>query len=60
MRPKTAPVLVECIETGLDLGWARAFKHDDNPSPDAIKHRLADAIWSEICERFYLDEEADK
>lgn len=55
MKPKLIPLLERCIETGIELGWSRAFKHDDMPSEETIKTKVAEAIWSEIEDWFDFD-----
>lgn len=52
MTPKPIPVLELCVETGVSRGFAKAFKHDDNPSSDAIKRHIYEAIMAEIYEWF--------
>jgi hypothetical protein len=48
MKPKIVPLLDQCIETGIQLGWQRAHKHDPNPSTDHIHTEIYQAIWSEL------------
>lgn len=43
-------ILSRAVEQGLMWGWNRAHKHEDNPSEDAIKQAMHDAIMSEIGE----------
>ena len=50
--PRIYPLLVEAVGCGLDSGWSRAHKHDNEPSEHAIKAALQDALVSEILERF--------
>ena len=52
MKPKFNKVLEQCIETGLNLGYSRAFKHSDTPDETAIKSKQLDAILEEIYEWF--------
>lgn len=60
MRPKTLLVLDQCIETGVARGFARAFKHDDNPTPEAIKRHIYENIIAEIYEWFDFDDGGDE
>ena len=48
---------MQCIETGIELGWRRAHKHNDAPDEDAIKLAIENAIQSEICEWFKFNDE---
>lgn len=56
MRAKLIPLLEQCIETGILRGWARAYKHDDNPQSEAVQERIREAIWLELHEWFDFDE----
>lgn len=56
MKPKTIMVLDMCIETGVNLGYSRAYKHTDTPSEDTIKSHIINAINNEIAEWFEFDE----
>lgn len=57
MTPKFYPLLTECIEVGLELGWNRAHKHTDAPTREAILDEQQTAIMGQICEWFDLPEE---
>lgn len=57
MKPKTIPVLDQCIETGIQLGWQRAHKHQDNPTELQIHTEIYQAIWSELDEWFDFQED---
>lgn len=50
--PRIYPLLVDAVECGLECGWNRAYKHDDNPPEHTIKAALHDAVVNEILERF--------
>jgi len=50
MKPKLLKVLETAIETGIELGYNRAYKHDDDPNSQTIKLAISDAIWSELWE----------
>ena len=43
-------LLTDNVETGVTLGYGRAYKHHDNPDEDMIKKSIHDAIMSNICE----------
>lgn len=58
MKPKVTVILADCIERGIDAGWHRAHKHVDHPTHAAIKVAIADAIWLEIHEHFYMEDTA--
>ena len=59
MRVKTHMVLMDCIESGIKLGWNRAHKHDDNPTPQVIKRCIDDAIHGQLGEYFEYDATGD-
>lgn len=50
-------ILAECIERGIELGYNRAYKYADNPSPTTFKNAIYDAVTTEISEYFTFDNE---
>lgn len=60
MKPKFLPVLEQCIDRGITLGYNRAHKHNDNPSQEVIEHEISRAITDEIFEWFDFDSEFEK
>ena len=57
MKPKIYPVLVMCINAGVNLGYNRAFKHNPDPTQDDIKTCINEAITNEIYEWFDFEDE---
>lgn len=55
MKPRFNMVLEQCIETGLKLGYNRAFKHSDNPDEHTIQSKQFDAIMEEIYQWFDME-----
>ena len=56
MKPKTCVILEMAIGEGITRGWHLAHKHVDDPSPEAIKERLEDAVMSAITEYFTFED----
>lgn len=56
MKPKFLPVLEMCIESGVRLGINRAYKHDDNPTPDTIIENINREILNQLYEWFDFEE----
>jgi hypothetical protein len=56
MKPKTCVILEMAIGEGIARGWHLAHKHVDDPSPEAIKDRLEDAVMSAIMDYFTFEE----
>ena len=52
MTPKTYPLLLMCIENGIQLGINRAHKHTDTPSVDELHQQIEASIMTEIHEWF--------
>jgi hypothetical protein len=52
MRPKTYPLLVRCVESGVEFGWMRAHKHTEHPTSEQIKAQIIDEVLGAICEAF--------
>ena len=55
MRPKIREILEECIERGVEDGYLKAHKHDENPRAFHIYEQIESAIWYEIDQRFDFD-----
>ena len=56
MKPDAYKILMQCVETGIELGWRRAHKHNDEPDEVAIKIAIETAIQNEICEWFNFED----
>ena len=52
VKAKTRQILEECIEIDIENGYARAYKHTDNPTEMAMSSCIELAIWYEIDQRF--------
>ena len=57
MKPKLLPVLEQCIESGIQIGLNRAYKHNESPSHDVIADHIGREIMNQIYEWFDFDEE---
>lgn len=55
IRAKVYPLMREAVEAGVAYGWNRAHKHVDNPTPEAIREAIEQAVMSEIDQRFLFD-----
>lgn len=49
-------MLEQCIETGISLGYNRAFKYNDKPTKEEFEYEICKAIMNEIYEWFDFDE----
>ncbi len=49
-------VLEECIEIGIEAGYNKAHKHDDNPPASYIKEQIGHYIMLQIAEKFKFEE----
>lgn len=56
MQPNTLKLLEQCVETGLALGYRRAYKHNENPTQEHIQQASFNAILEEIHEWFHFPE----
>jgi len=52
VRAKIRQILAECIENGIERGYARAHKYDDSSIEIRILDEIENAIWLEIDDRF--------
>lgn len=55
MRPDSYKLLDMCVENGINLGYRRAYKHNDNPSEEVLKEQIQIAIMNEISEWFIFE-----
>jgi len=49
-------VLDRCIEEGYQIGYNRAHKHQDNPSPEVLQENITRAVMNSILEYFKIPE----
>jgi hypothetical protein len=59
MRAKTYLILERAVCEGALLGYRRAFKHNENPSEDAILDEITEAVMLSVCEVFDFPEQGD-
>lgn len=45
MKVLERDIISRAIEEGIELGWNRAHKHFDRPTPPVIKDSIDNAIW---------------
>jgi len=57
MTPKFYPLLILCIENGIQLGINRAHKHTDLPTTTELHQQIEAAIMTEIHEWFDFGEQ---
>lgn len=57
MKPKTRNILQAAIESGIERGYAKAYKHTDDPTIIAITTSIDNAIWDNIYEVFTFEEQ---
>lgn len=48
MKPKTLPLLEQCIDDGIKIGMTRAYKHTDSPDKGYVEQCIYDAITNEL------------
>lgn len=57
MKPRMYNILSECIESGTEIGYRRAFKHTDSPTEDTIIESTHREIMNKICNYFTFGED---
>jgi hypothetical protein len=57
MKPKIYTILNNAIEEGCRYGVFRAFRRDDDPSPDSIVHEVHTAVMNAIGDVFEFEVE---
>jgi hypothetical protein len=55
MKPNYYKIIEDCVATGTSLGYARAYKHDNNPNIGVIEEKIIEAIMQQISENFIFD-----
>jgi len=69
MKVKEYIVFSEAVETGINIGWNRAFKHVDlteeqsrllDKLEHSIKESLYQAVTGQVCEYFTFDEQQNE
>ena len=55
MKAKEYNLIAQCVETGVMLGWNRAYKHSE-PEPQHIRDQIEQAVLNEICEWFDFED----
>jgi hypothetical protein len=59
VKVKTWAVLQDCIERGIEIGWARAHKHTDAPTEHEIKWQIEHEIDCAISEYFTFNDDLE-
>lgn len=59
MKPKIYTILGQAVEEGVRRGYYRAFKHAEDPTPEAIIESIDSAVMASILEYFTFDSEFD-
>jgi len=57
MKPKFHVILSDCVERGARRGYARAHKHVESPSEEAIILEIENCVMGEIYDYFSFDDE---
>ena len=59
MKPDIYKLIEKCVEDGVAYGIHRAYKHNDNPTPEQIEDKVVPAVMHEICEWFKFEPKGD-
>ena len=57
MTPKFRVILDQAISEGVLRGYRRAYKHNENPTEEAICETIEDCVMSTLYEYFNFTEE---
>lgn len=57
MQPRTNVILQLAIEEGVNRGWNLAHKHVEEPTEEAIKQRIEEAVMAAIYEYFTFNQD---
>ena len=59
MKAKEYQVMLQAVETGVNLGWNRAYKHNENPKQGDICDNMIQEVMIEICGWFTFEGEEE-
>ena len=57
MKPKFRVMLDQAISEGVLRGYRRAYKHNENPTEEAICEQIEDCVMGSLYEYFDFPEE---
>ena len=57
MKPKFRLILEQAIDEGVAYGYHRSFKHNEDPTPEAIIENIQEAVMSKMYEYFIFEED---
>jgi hypothetical protein len=69
MKAKEYVIFSEAVETGINTGWNRAFKHLDIPEEvkkfldtheHIIKENIYNSVTGEVCEYFIFEHDIEQ
>ena len=60
MKAKEYNLIAQCVETGVMLGWNRAYKHTDQPEDHHVREQIERAVLNEICELVHFEDVKDE
>ena len=58
MKAREYELMQLAVEDGVAIGYARAFKHTDEPSEHEMKDHLQREIINQICEWFDFEDQS--
>lgn len=53
------PIIAEAVDDGIELGWQRAYKHQDHPPVKHIQQCVYDAVMLNLSEIMIFPEDDD-
>ena len=57
IRINSFEIISRAVNEGIQYGWMRAHKHDDNPNAEFVKDEIEKAVVGELCDVLKFDEE---
>lgn len=59
MKPKFYEILLMAIQDGVEAGWHKAHKHNDDPDAKTIKYKMTEAVLNSLHEWFHIPGDYD-
>ena len=56
MKPRTLPLIEQCVEAGVARGYRLAHKHVEHPTQEAIIERITNAVMAEFHDWFTFND----
>lgn len=57
MKPREYPLMLDCVERGVNYGIRRARKHNPSPTDEETVNAIVEAVMASISEAWDFDDQ---